>query len=113
MIGEFHPDDRVLLLDIPDAAIVRAIALQLGGGMLVGLGDDERVAQARRASLDLDNVMFIAAEPVEIPWQDGFFSVVIDPRGGWRDPARVDREVARVLAIGGRRLGPAATLSGG
>jgi len=46
--------------------------------------------------------MFQPGAPEEIPWSNGFFSVVVDLKGGWSDPRAAAREVARVLAPGGR-----------
>ncbi len=95
--GALQPGDRVLFLSIPDPATVRRVAARLPRGILVGIGTPEEVADARLAATDLDNVMFHAATPAEIPWQDGFFSVIVDSSGA--PPAS---EVTRVLALGGR-----------
>lgn len=92
-------DDRLLLLSIPAPEIVTALARRLSRGLLVGLGGIEEVSAARRAARDLLNVMFLAAPPGEIPWQDGFFSRAIEPRGVWPELAAA-RETARVLAAG-------------
>jgi SAM-dependent methyltransferase len=97
-----RPNDRVLLLSIPEPAVVAEIAARLSAGVVVGLGGDEEVRAARRAARDLENVMFVPAPPEEIPWRDGFFTKVIDWRGGWQNPEQVAREVARVLAPGGQ-----------
>ncbi|MCS6953815.1 MAG: methyltransferase domain-containing protein [Bryobacterales bacterium] len=96
-----RPDDRVLLLSIPEPAVVAEMAARLTAGILVGLGGDEEVRAARRAARDLENVMFVPAPLEEIPWRDGFFTKVIDWRGAWANPEQVAREVARVLASGG------------
>ena len=92
-----EPGDRVLLLSIPDSAIVRRLAARLPSGILVGIGSADEVSAVRRDTADLDNVMFHAATPDEIPWQEGFFSVV-----ACAGDAASSREVARVLAPGGR-----------
>ncbi len=96
-----RPNDRVLLLSIPEHAVVAEMAARLTAGVVVGLGDDEEVRAARRAARDLENVMFVPAPLEEIPWRDGFFTKVIDWRGGWKNPEQVAREVVRVLAPGG------------
>jgi hypothetical protein len=59
------------------------------------------VYDARAASAHLDNVMVTPATPDEIPWQEAFFSWVIEARGGWILDAAGAREIARVLAPGG------------
>ena len=99
---EIQPGDRVLLLSIPDPSLVRDLSARVWRGVLVGIGDEEEIRVARRAHADLDNVMFHATSPAEIPWQDEFFCCVIDLRGQWADPPRVCREIGRLLACGGR-----------
>ncbi len=96
-----RPNDRVLLLSIPEHDVVAELASRLTTGIVVGLGSDEEVRAARRAARNLENVMFVPAPLEEIPWRDGFFTKVIDWRGGWQNPEQVAREVARVLAPGG------------
>jgi hypothetical protein len=95
------PTDRLLLLSIPDAGLVAELARRLERGSLVGLGNAEEVQAARSAARDLVNTMFQPGRPEEIPWQNGFFSRVVDLRGGWENPATAAREVARVLTPGG------------
>jgi ubiquinone/menaquinone biosynthesis C-methylase UbiE len=95
-----HPEDRVLLLGIPEAAVVAALARCLTRGLLVAIGEDGAVRLARKAARDLDNVMFVPGPPDELPWRDGFFTVVIDAVGEWPDPEKVRREIARVTASG-------------
>jgi len=96
------PTDRVLLVSAPAAAFVIELARRLERGVVVGLGGADEIAPLRRATRDLVNVMFQPGSADEIPWADGFFSVVVDLKGGWRDPRGAAREVARVLAPGGR-----------
>jgi hypothetical protein len=90
--------DRVLFLTLPDTGTLRAVAQRVLRGLVVGIGSDEAVRDARRAVADLDNVMLIPAggpgDP--IPWQDGFFTKVIAP-----DHREVAAEMLRVTAPGG------------
>jgi hypothetical protein len=96
---DFSSGDKVLYLGIPAPAVVREIAARLTGGILVAIGDADEVRTSRREFCDLLNVMFVPGTPDEIPWQDGFFSRVIDTRdGNWPDPAKVAAEIARVTA---------------
>ena len=99
-VSVIAPDDRVLMLGIPDGAAIVEIAGRLTRGLLVGIGPEADVLAARRACSACDNVMFVPADPDGvIPWQDQFFSLVIanavEAQG---------REVARILARGGRVL---------
>jgi hypothetical protein len=70
------------------------LAQQAERGIVVCLGPDDEVREARRLTRDLDNVMFVPAAPEEIPWQDGFFSLIIAD-----NPTP---EIRRVLAEAGR-----------
>jgi len=95
---DFAPDDKVLFLGIPDPAVVREAASRLTRGILVAIGDAEQVRAARREFRDLTNVMFVPGTPDQIPWQDGFFTRVIDNReGDWSNPQRVAAELKRVV----------------
>src|SRR5690242_13927079 len=97
---EFASDDKVLYLGIPDAATVRAAAARLSRGILVAMDGAAKVREARREFRDLSNVMFVPGTPDEIPWQDAFFTRVIDTHDGdWPDPQRVAAEVKRVAAV--------------
>jgi hypothetical protein len=99
-LTEIHPDDRVLILFIPDGAVIRDIAGQLTSGVLVGIGHPDQVAEARRACADCSNVMLIHEDPVGlIPWQDGYFTLVISPAN-----LAAGGETRRVLVPNGRIL---------
>jgi alkylated DNA nucleotide flippase Atl1 len=103
VIGRFElsPGDRVLFLHIPGAELLEAVAQKVEFGPVVCIGNLDEVAGARRAFLHLDNVMFHAAALDELPWQESYFSRVIDLRGGWQSPALAAREVMRVTGSGG------------
>jgi hypothetical protein len=94
--AQLRPDDRVLLIGIPDFAVIAECARRLERGILVAMGEDEAVRQARKAARHLENVMFVPGAPDEIPWRDGFFTRVIDLVGDWPEPERVRSEIARV-----------------
>jgi hypothetical protein len=98
---DIRPNDRVLLLSIPEPAGVRRLAARLSNGLLVGLGNEDEVRAARRAAGELDNCMFVLAGPDDIPWSDGFFTVAIDLAPRWTNPESAARELARVLSPGG------------
>ena len=90
--------DRVLFLTLPEAATLRSVAERVTRGLVVGIGPGDAVREARRALADLDNVMLIpAGGPADpIPWQDGFFTIVVAPHH-----REVEPEMLRVTAPGG------------
>ena len=89
-------DERILLLAIPEPTVVLGLSRQVPEGVVVALGSDEEVREARRATRDLENVMFVATTPDEIPWPDGFFTRVIDTANQY--PGGFTPEILRVLA---------------
>lgn len=91
--------DRVLFLTIPEFAVLEALSERLPQGIVVCLGERDAVYEHRRRGAHLENVMFVAAGPDEVPWQDGFFNWVSDD--GAPNELGVYREVLRVLAPGG------------
>ena len=95
---ELEPHDRVLLLSLLSPEDIRALAVRLPEGIVVGMGSDDEVREARRALADLDNVMFVPApEPgAGIPWRDEFFTRVVAPAH-----REVEPEMLRVLAPDG------------
>lgn len=96
---DLAPDDKILYLGIPDSTVIRAAASRLTCGLIVAIGDAEKVREARREFRDLTNAMFVPGSPDEIPWRDGFFTRVVDTRDGdWPDPQRVAAEISRVVA---------------
>lgn len=96
-LSSFSEHDRVLFLSPPEDGFLQAVAARLTGGLVVVLGSDDQVSQGRRQHSHLDNVMFVAASAEEIPWQDGFFTQVLDPEGLWTDSQKAAAETARVL----------------
>jgi hypothetical protein len=97
MAIEVQPDDRILLLSIPDPDAVRSLAIRAGRGLVIGMGGDDEIRAARKALADLDNVLFVLLpEDGTIPWKDEFFSKVIAP-----EQVEADAESLRVLAPGG------------
>ena len=85
---DIRPDDRVLLTSIPEIDVVLGLARRLEKGILVGLGTVDEVAEARRATRNEPNVMFQPGSAAEIPWQNEFFSTVIDNRCAGTAPSR-------------------------
>jgi hypothetical protein len=90
-------DDRVLLLALPPAEELLAIASTLTEGLLVGLAPAEQVHEARKTVADYENTMFAPADPEGvIPWRDHFFTVIVAPQLD-----DVTDEIRRVLVAGG------------
>jgi SAM-dependent methyltransferase len=99
---ELEPADQILFLSIPDLAAVISAARRAPRGLVVALGGADAVAEARKAARDELNVMFHPAPAEEIPFRDGFFTKIIDLECRWAVPRIAAREIARVLAPGGR-----------
>jgi SAM-dependent methyltransferase len=97
-----HPEDRVLLLGIPAPDVVASMSRDLTQGLLVAMGTEGEVAEARRNARELDNVMFVVWSDAAIPWRDEFFTIVVDLVEHHADPAAIAKEIARVTAPGGR-----------
>ncbi len=99
---DIQPVDRVLSLSVPPIEVIREISAALDGGGLVSLGRRDEVFDARRAVRDLHNVMLHPGPPEDVPFDDAYFSKILDLRCEWEDSAGVAREVARALADRGR-----------
>ena len=97
---EVRPHDRILDLGCGEGASTRRLARLAFDGLALGVDpSDDNVRQARRLSVEIENVMFVPGLPNEIPWQQDFFSIVFAHQPV-AEP--VVREVFRVLAPGGR-----------
>ena len=95
---ELEPDDRLLILGIPEPDFLREASARLTAGMVVALAEDGPVRAARLEFRSLVNVMFVPGTPEAIPWQDRYFTKVVDvSSGAWPNPRRVAAEVSRVL----------------
>jgi len=86
--------DRVLVLSLDEMGGIRALTIAQA---LVGMGSAEQVRAARREFADLENVMFAVGSRTEIPWQEHWFTLIVDRDGGTPTEAML-----RVLADGGR-----------
>lgn len=73
--------DRVLLIGIPEPRVVARLAAALGSGLLVILGEETEVAEARRHSAAFDNVMIAPWDGSSVPFDSRFFTHTIDLRG--------------------------------
>ena len=96
-------NDRMLDVGCGSGAAVRAAAelaesavgLDLSPGM---------IARARALAATLPNVRFVVSESARLPFEDGSFTAVLCTTSfhHYPDPERSVREMARVLASGGR-----------
>jgi len=96
--------DNVLDVGCGAGWLSRRLAKLVPQGRVVGMDiSDEMICHARRASVDLDNLMFVTGEVAEIPWQPNFFSQAISVESAyyWPDPAAGVRDILRVLMTGG------------
>jgi SAM-dependent methyltransferase len=98
------PTDNVLDVGCGAGWLSRRLAKLVPGGRVVGMDiSDEMIRHARRASVDFDNLMFVAGEVTQIPWQPHFFSRAISVESSyyWPDPAVGIKDIHRVLNEGG------------
>jgi hypothetical protein len=107
MTHRLSPDDRVLVLQTGrhSALRLREWAQALPQGLLVGLGDPSVIRNARRDLADCENTLFAPGSREEIPWRDGFFTVIFDTQsaGGTPDGAPdATKDMLRVLHPSGR-----------
>ena len=97
--------DRLLDVGCGDGWACRIMAGLASSGTVVGIdASADRIGEARRHAVDFENILHVAAEAEENPWQDGFFThaVMIDLIYRVKDPAAALRHTYRVLAPGGR-----------
>ncbi len=97
--------DTVLDVGCGSGWLVRRLAELAPNGRVVGMDiSDEMIRLARRGSQEFDNVLFVAGEVAEIPWEGNFFDHAISVESAyyWPDPAAGVRELFRVLRSGGQ-----------
>jgi SAM-dependent methyltransferase len=98
------PTDNVLDVGCGAGWLSRRLAKLVPEGRVVGMDiSDEMIRHARRSSADFDNLMLVAGEVAQIPWQPNFFTHVISVESSyyWPDPAAGIKDVFRVLQDGG------------
>jgi arsenite methyltransferase len=107
---DLRPGDRVLDLGCGSGWATRLLARLTadgpkGFGQVVGLDiSDEMVRQARAASKDFDNIMFVQGSAAQIPWEENFFDKVLSVESFYYypDQDRALAELFRVMAPHGR-----------
>src|ERR1039457_2348089 len=107
---DLRPGERVLDLGCGSGWATRLLARIVNEGPQ-GFGQvvvvdiaDEMIRQARAASRDFDNVMFVQGSSSQIPWEENFFDKVLSVESFYYypDQDRALGELFRVMAPHGR-----------
>jgi len=105
-----RPGERVLDLGCGSGWATRLIARLVadgpeGFGQVVGVDiSDEMIRQARAASKEFDNVMYVWGSATQIPWEENFFDKMLSVESFYYypDQDRALAELFRVMAPKGR-----------
>jgi ubiquinone/menaquinone biosynthesis C-methylase UbiE len=105
-----RPGERVLDLGCGSGWATRLLARIVadgpeGFGQVVGIDvSDEMIRQARAASKDFENVMYVWGSATQIPWEENFFDKMLSVESFYYypDQERTLAELFRVMAPKGR-----------
>jgi ubiquinone/menaquinone biosynthesis C-methylase UbiE len=105
-----RPGERVLDLGCGSGWATRLLARLVGDGpegfgQVVGVDvSDEMVRQARQASKDFENILYVWGSAQQIPWEENFFDKVLSVESFYYypDQDRALMELFRVMAPRGR-----------
>src|SRR5499433_2638479 len=103
---DLRPGERVLDLGCGSGWATRLLARLVaegpeGFGQVVGLDvSDEMIRQARAASKDFENVLYVVGSAQQIPWEENFFDKVLSVESFYyyADQDRALKELFRVMA---------------
>ena len=103
---DLRPSERVLDLGCGSGWATRLLARLVsdgpeGFGQVVGLDiADEMVRQARAASRDFENILYVQGSAAKIPWEENFFDKVLSVESFYYypDQDRALMELFRVMA---------------
>ncbi|HST09500.1 MAG TPA: methyltransferase domain-containing protein [Terriglobales bacterium] len=107
---DLRPGERVLDLGCGSGWATRLIARLVsdgpeGFGQVVGVDiSDEMIRQARAASKEFENVMYVWGSATQIPWEENFFDKMLSVESFYYypDQERALAELFRVMAPRGR-----------
>ncbi len=107
---DLRPGERVLDLGCGSGWATRLLSRLVGDGpegfgQVVGLDvSDEMVRQARAASKDFENILYVWGSAQQIPWEENFFDKVLSVESFYyyADQDRALSELFRVMAPHGR-----------
>jgi ubiquinone/menaquinone biosynthesis C-methylase UbiE len=107
---DLRPGERVLDLGCGSGWATRLLARLVGEGpdgfgQVIGLDvSDEMIREARAASKDFDNVLYVWGSAQQIPWEENFFDKVLSVESFYYypDQDRALMELFRVMAPRGR-----------
>ncbi len=109
-IMDLRPGERVLDLGCGSGWATRLLSRLVtegpeGFGQVVGLDvSDEMIRQARAASRDFENILYVWGSAQQIPWEENFFDKVLSVESFYYypDQDRTLAELFRVMAPRGR-----------
>jgi ubiquinone/menaquinone biosynthesis C-methylase UbiE len=107
---DLRPGERVLDLGCGSGWATRLVARMVaegpeGFGQVVGVDvSDEMIRQARTASKDFENILYVWGSAEKIPWEENFFDKVLSVESFYYypDQDRALHELFRVMAPRGR-----------
>jgi len=107
---DLRPGERVLDLGCGSGWATRMLARLVGEGpegfgQVVGLDiSDEMIRQARAASRDFENILYVWGSAQQIPWEENFFDKMLSVESFYyyADQDRALAELFRVMAPRGR-----------